>query len=90
MRCKVETLDRREKQPSMRMEWIREDNRALNSNAEQRDGVIYIKDVQLSDGGNYRCLVRDQRGKILFTVPATLEISSKYLFKVFLCVEVTA
>lgn len=61
----------------MQREWIRGDGTPLPLKSYQRDGTLYIDDVQYEDAGDYRCLIRDHTGSVLFGVSATLEISSK-------------
>ncbi|XP_054273123.1 basement membrane-specific heparan sulfate proteoglycan core protein-like isoform X4 [Macrosteles quadrilineatus] len=56
------------------IQWVRRDGQPLSPQAYERNGELYIRDVQYSDAGDYSCQGLDARGEPLFTAIAHIRV----------------
>nr|QBP17600.1 heparan sulfate proteoglycan [Recilia dorsalis] len=56
------------------LQWVRRDGQPLSAQAYDRNGELYIREVQYHDAGEYSCQGLDSRGDPLFSAVARIKV----------------
>ncbi|KAK9500538.1 hypothetical protein O3M35_001785 [Rhynocoris fuscipes] len=61
-------------EPGGTSEWVRADDAPFPANVYDRDGVLHLRGITEADGGDYRCLRKNNRGNLINVVIARITV----------------